>query len=67
MQCQLAIAGIFILTTGCIYSIVSLTKKLIQGSKNFKFKQKHTVPVEWIKIELIKMKKFLRIFKRNPR
>ena len=57
MQCQLAIVGIFILTTGCVYTIVILTKKLIQGSKNFlkklknfKFKQDSTVYVEWIKI-----------------
>lgn len=58
MQCKLAIVSIFILTTGCVYTIVILTKKLIQGSKNFlkklknfKFKQDSTVYVEWIKIE----------------
>lgn len=35
IQCQLAIVGIFIVTTGCSYVVVVFTKKLIKGSKNF--------------------------------
>ena len=53
LQCQLAIAGIFILATGCGYIIVIFTKKWIKESKsflknplkqlkNFRFKQGHS-------------------------
>ena len=62
VQCQLAIAEIFILTAVCGYIILIFTKKSIRGSKNFfkksiktiknfKFKQGHTTFVEFIQIE----------------
>jgi len=69
IQCQLPIVVIFILTIGCGYTIFILTKKLIQGSKNFfkklknfKFKQDSILYVELIKMQPMLMKKFLRIF-----
>ena len=66
IECQLAIVAIFVIVNGCLFTVLVFAKKLIQVSKNYRFKQKRRIPKFLMPIKRIKKKKFLRILKCNP-